>query len=492
MWRGALVRRGVLVRRGGGAGRAGTGGRVLSRAVLARGLRWLAVAVYVAVVFALVVFGLRGLMAPTGVAVVLPFLAAAVSVAALPPVLRAVDRLLGPLAGDAAATPYAALAEAAARIRGGSLEQALPGLARVLAAGTGARRAELWLAVEDRLVSAARYPPATDPAARSMPNLAVLLAQPDTDHVVPVLDGSVLRAALAIGEPGRPITPADLRLMRDVANGAGLLLRGVALNAELAERVRRADELAAELRASRQRITQARDVERRRLVAELGEVTTGRLAALRADLAAAAEAISDPDPDGTEDPDEDPEERGARAAILRARTGLDELLDRFRAIARGVYPSVLRDHGPLGALDELVADLPRPVDLAGEVPRLPWEIESGIYYLTASAVRALTGPGGARPLRVALAHGQGRLTVEIDDPAPGIPVDELRAALAHDAERLAALGGMLEVADRAPGGLGVRAWLPDELEPSVDLRAVVVTPGTGPSAPGFPAVTGRS
>jgi hypothetical protein len=474
---------------------------VISRVVVARLLRPLSVAGFVAAVFALVESRLPGLMAPTGAVVVLPFLAAAISVAALPPLLRVIDRLLGQLAGDATATPYAALAEAAARIRGGSLEEALPGLARVLAAGTGARRAELWLAVEDRLVSAARYPPEADLEPRSMPNLAVLLAQPDTDHVVPVLDGSVLRAALAIGELGRPITAADLQLMRDVANGAGLLLRGVALNAELAERVRRADELATELRASRQRITQARDVERRRLVAELAEMATGRLAALRVDLADAAGAISGSGTDGSESrtPSDDGQEptgaAGVEAGIPRARVRLDELLDRFRAIARGVYPSVLRDQGPHAALDELVADLPRPVDLLGEVPRLAWEIESGIYYLTASAVRVLTGPGGSRPLRVSLAHEAGRLTVDIDDPTPGISVAELREALAYDAERLAALGGVLEVLDLAPGRLGVRAWLPDELTPAVDLRAVVVTPGTGPNDPaatGSPTPTGWS
>ena len=59
-------------------------------------------------------------------------------------------------------------------------------------------------------------------------NLAVLLARPDTDHVVPVLDGTELRAALAIEKPDAPITPADQRLMQDVADGAGLLLRSVA------------------------------------------------------------------------------------------------------------------------------------------------------------------------------------------------------------------------------------------------------------------------
>src|SRR5436305_572415 len=83
---------------------------------------------------------------------------------------------------------------------------------------------------------------------------ALLLARREIDHAVPVLDGDRLRAVLTIGKPGRPVTPADQRLMRDVAGGAHLLLQGVARGAELAARVRRVDELAAETAASRQRL----------------------------------------------------------------------------------------------------------------------------------------------------------------------------------------------------------------------------------------------
>ena len=61
----------------------------------------------------------------------------------------------------------------------------------------------------------------------------MLLARPDVDHVVPVLDGTELRAALAIEKPDASITPADQRLMQDVADGAGLLLRSVRADAEL-------------------------------------------------------------------------------------------------------------------------------------------------------------------------------------------------------------------------------------------------------------------
>jgi signal transduction histidine kinase len=489
----------------------------MNRTLVARSLRLLLVACFVAVVFPLVVRGLGFVMPRTEAAVLLPFVAAAASVAALPFVLAVVDRLVQRLARDSTTTPYSALAEAAARIRGGSLEQALPGLARVLAEGTDAQRAELWLAVEDKLVSAASYPPLDSAAPRTVANLAVLLAQPDTDHVVPVLDGPVLRAVLAIGKPERPVTPSDQRLMQDVANGAGMLLRGVQLNAELEERVRRADELAAELHASRQRLTQARNVERRRLISELGNVTTDRLATLREDLAGAGLALaepgdaaapgtqgrasdkrdrddpdddlddSDPDDDSDRDSDEDSEEpeltgaAAAQQAVVRARVRLDELLDRFRVIARGVYPAVLRDQGPYGALDELATDLPRPVRLTGNLPgRLAWEVESGIYYLAASAMQQLAGQAGERPLRVHLTHADARLAVEIDDPAPTTSIAELRNGLAHDAERLAALGGDLEVSEDDAGGARLRAWLPEQLEPYVDRFSAV---GPRPGAP---------
>ncbi|GAA5150748.1 hypothetical protein GCM10023321_16610 [Pseudonocardia eucalypti] len=436
----------------------------MNRTVLARSLRYLLLACFVAVVFPLVIGLVGRLMDPPQAAVLLPFASAALAVACLGPVLTRVDRLVQRLAHDSTTTPYSALAEASARIGAGSLDEALPGLARVLGEGTGAGHAAIWLAVGDKLVVAASYPapnPAVEP--RAVDNLAVLLAEPETDQAVPVLEGPKLRAVLVITKPGRPITPADQRLMQDVANGAGVLLRGVALNAALAERVRRADELAAELAASRWRLHQARDVERRRLVSELGSATTDRLTNLRTDLAEARDALTETSEQAGEE---------AKGAIGRATTDLDELLDRFRQIARGVYPAVLRDQGPFGALEEVIADLPRPVELTGELAdRLVWEVESGIYYLTASAIRQLAERPGARPLKVYLRHTEGNLMVTITDPDPPATLDELRAWLAVDSERLAALGGALELTVDGESSVVLHAWLPDQLAPSVVVPA---------------------
>jgi hypothetical protein len=452
----------------------------MSRAIVASALRLVLVAGFVGAVFAAVVGGLGALTgAPTGgAAMLIPFLAAALSLAGLGLAGDRLDRIAGRWAPPTV-TRYSALAEAAARLRAESWERAMPDLARVLAEGTGARRAEIWLAVRDQLLGGASHPPRPDGPPPPVDNLAVLLARPDTTHVVPVLDGPLLRAALVIEKPDRPLTTADQQLMRDVAHGAGMLLRGVALNAELAERVRRADELAEELRASRRRLAQAREVERRRLLTELDTATTARLAGLRHDLDDAGRAldaiVAGEAACGGDDADGDV----PRQALERARVGLDELLERFRVIARGVYPAVLRDQGPYAALDELATDMPRPVLLTGgPAERLAWELESGIYYMAASVMQRLADRPAEQPLRVALAHAEGRLSIRVEDPSPTASVAELDEALTRDVDRLAALGGAVSL-EAAEGVLVLRAWLPDHLTPSVELLGEAGRAGAG-------------
>jgi signal transduction histidine kinase len=195
-------------------------------------------------------------------------------------------------------------------------------------------------------------------------------------------------------------------------------------------------------------------------VQELGQATSDRLAALRADVAAAGAEL-----------DRSPEDAdSAQQALARARVGLDELLDRFRLIARGVYPAVLRDQGPAAALDEVAADLPRPVRMIGGLGgRLDYEIESGIYYVVAAALNALAGRPADDELLVHLDHVDAHVTVRIEDPAASWSPEELRMALADETERLAALGGDLTlVTGAAPGTIELRVRLPDRLEPVVE------------------------
>jgi hypothetical protein len=129
------------------------------------------------------------------------------------------------------------------------------------------------------------------------------------------------------------------------------------------------------------------------------------------------------------------------------------------------------------------------VRLTGELSRrLAWEIESGIYYVAACAVQQLACRPAERELLVHFEQTPGRLSVQIEDAAPAVTAEQLRDALAGDTERLAALGGDLDLTDEpavgaegtprepgsdvaTPGGAApgrmvtLRAWLPDRLEP---------------------------
>jgi signal transduction histidine kinase len=446
----------------------------MTRVSTAAVLRGLLVAGGLAAVLVVVVHGGSDLIGPLPLRLMLPFLAVGLASAALFLVWPSLERMVARVAGRSPLSPYSALAEAARRIQAGSLEQVLPGLAQVLAEGTAAVRAVVWVAVGDRLVAAAVHPPAAEGGAapgRTVPGLADVFADPDTDHVVPVLDAGVLRAALTITKRGS-ITVADRRLLHDVANGAALLLRVVALNAELSERVRRAAELAEELRASRQRLDSAREAARRRLVAELAHATGDRLVVIRTELAAARAGLAAAPDDLTP----------VREVLARTRALLDDLLDRFRTVARGVYPSVLRDQGPAAALEEVAADLPRPVRLRADPgPRVAWELESCLYYAAASALRELAGRPAEGELTLRLEHGLGRIDVVLDDPVPPVGLERLEVALADDADRLVALGGDLQITGTggddgaAPPGarrgstpVVIRAWVPDRVEPIVE------------------------
>src|SRR3954454_11514150 len=212
-------------------------------------LRWLLVTGGVAAVLVAVVRGGLVAIAKSGyspvttkpVKMTLPFLAVGLATVALFLAWPLLERTVTRVAGRSLTSPYSALAEAARRIQGGSLEQVLPGLARVLAEGTGAVRGAVWLAMGDRLVEAVHHPPDTGsgtPPGRTVPGVADLLVDPDIDFVVPVLYGEVLRAALTITKPG-PITAADRELLHDVANGSAPPRRVGALPAQPSERLRR-------------------------------------------------------------------------------------------------------------------------------------------------------------------------------------------------------------------------------------------------------------
>jgi hypothetical protein len=199
-------------------------------------------------------------------------------------------------------------------------------------------------------------------------------------------------------------------------------------------------------------------------VDELTHVNTGGSDALREAVAAAQERLAD-----------QPLDREAALAVL-ARVGneLDGMADRIRTAGRRIYPPTLHGGGVAAALEEIAVDLPRPVQWTGDLGvGLDWEIEFGIYCAAAAALRIMAAHPSEAELLVALERTGGRAAVQVIDSSPTVPLKTLRASLAVNAERLAALGGRLELtgtgtdAGRWAGRLILVAWLPDRVEPPV-------------------------
>lgn len=400
------------------------------------------------------------------VAVLVPFLAVGALVIAFGVLLPRIDALVARLTHRRPLTPYSALAEAA-RIQAGPVDLALPGLAELLAGCTGAHRAGVWLAVDDHLACKAEHPPTALDARRTprlTPSLAVLLDHDDTDHVAPVLDGTTLRAALVITKPGAAITARDKLLVREIARGATLLLRGEAQNAGLREQVHRARHHTAEQRAARDRLARAREDERRRLTDALTHAARGGTATVRDAVAAAQACLVDQPTD----------REAALAALACVRTELAGMADGIWATSRVIHPATLRESGLADALEELIVGLPRPVRWSGDLDgRLDGEIECGIYCAASAALRILAEEPSERELLVTLERVGGRVAVRIVDQAPSVTVAALRERLEVEVTWLAALRGRLELTGgglddgRRAGPLTLDVWLPDRLEPAV-------------------------
>lgn len=418
--------------------------------------------------------GAQALVPSRGWQMAASLLAATVAVALVAVALPLVDRVIDRLR-TGHRSPYAALAAAVGHFRDGAIDDALPGLAQVLVEGTGAEQAGVWLAFDDALTIAATHPSSAQAATGRVPNAETLMARREVDYAVPVLEGSSARAWLTVAKPDAAVTPSDRRLMDDLARGAGLLLRGVALTNELEQRVRRAGELSVELAESQHRLRQARDLERRRLVAELDTVITARLQRLRADLGELDGELAADTRTKTGAPSKVKIKAATRRSLeglTAVRDGLDDLLERFRIIVRGVYPSVLRDEGPRAALDEVATDLARPVRIDGTLDRrLTREVESGIYYVAAAAMQQLAADTATQPLRVHLTVNEGRFSVLVVDRSPATGVEELRRGLADEADRLEALGGVLRIEQDQEGAMRVWAWLPTDLLPGMHVGA---------------------
>src|SRR5213078_1933139 len=93
------------------------------------------------------------------------------------------------------------------------------------------------------------------------------------------------------------LTPVEERLFAGLAAQSGVVLHGVLLRAQLAQRLVQLSARAEELRASRERLVETQDAARRRLERDIHDGAQQHLVALAVNLRLARDIVAE-DPDG--------------------------------------------------------------------------------------------------------------------------------------------------------------------------------------------------
>ena len=200
--------------------------------------------------------------------------------------------------------------------------------------------------------------------------------------------------------------------------------------------------LDADLRASRLRIVEASDTERRRLERNLHDGAQARLVSLAMMLGHARRSTES-------NPGEVPELLDR--ALGELRTSLSEL----RELARGIHPAVLTEKGLDAALYALASRAPVPVTLESDADgRLPEPVEIAAYFVVSEALQNVAKYSRATEANVAVHRANGVVTVDVSDDGVGGADAARGSGLRGLADRVAALDGTLSV--ESPPGAGTR------------------------------------
>jgi PAS domain S-box-containing protein len=199
-----------------------------------------------------------------------------------------------------------------------------------------------------------------------------------------------------------------------------------------------------ELRASRARLVEVADAERRRIQRNLHDGAQQRLTSALLRIGRLRSQAVDGD------------RKVLDGIVDELAAGLDEL----RELASGLHPSVLSERGLVPALEALALRAPLPVELAGLPDRkLPEAVEAAAYYVVAEALANVQKHASAGVVVVTATCDDVRLLVEIvDDGAGG--ADPEGEGLRGLVDRVEALDGTLEVDSPAGQGTRVRARFP--------------------------------
>jgi signal transduction histidine kinase len=211
----------------------------------------------------------------------------------------------------------------------------------------------------------------------------------------------------------------------------------------------RVESTLREVRRSRARIMAKADHERRRLERDLHDGAQQKLVALRIQLELLEESLA-----------QDPER--ARAKVHALGEDVGETLEEIRELAHGVYPSLLADRGLAEALRSAAqgAGIASRLD-AGRIGRYPAEVESAVYFCCLEAIQNVSKhAAGAELLEITLSE-DGALHFEVRDDGGGFNGKTPEGAgMTNMRDRLAAVGGEIEITSAAGRGTVVAGTVP--------------------------------
>ena len=203
-----------------------------------------------------------------------------------------------------------------------------------------------------------------------------------------------------------------------------------------------------QLAASRARLVEVGDAERRRLERNLHDGAQQRLVSVALELSM-VRAKLDSDPGA------------ARELLTAAQDDLARGLDELRELARGIHPVVLTERGLGPALDALATRAPVPIEIA-ELPeaRLSASVEAAAYYVVAEAITNVAKYAHATHATVSIRRSDGRATVTVADDGVGGADPSAGSGLRGLSARVEALNGHLDVDSPPERGTRITAEIP--------------------------------
>ena len=266
----------------------------------------------------------------------------------------------------------------------------------------------------------------------------VELPSPEAGRMTTVVERGGQPIAALVHDPA---LEENSELIDSVCAAAALTLENERLQAELRARL-------AELQASRARLVDATEAERRRIERDLHDGTQQRLVSLAMSLGLLDTKLPlDPD--------------AAKPIAQEARAALAVALEELRVLSHGIHPAVLTERGLAAALEELADRAALPTHVEVSIDERPGPaVEAAAYFVASEALTNAIKHSHAHEVRIAASRARDRLMIEVTDDGIGGASLLGGSGIRGLMDRVEALGGTLVVSSPPGRGTSLRAELP--------------------------------